>query len=102
MRRRSRAGGKSTNAQAPKAAARQSRIAPKAARSCGSSAAREETALALSARQSLPGRTPSHNPYSRYNGYIRRSLEQGKLLIFLEVWCGSGGSRSARYCRQAA
>src|SRR6516225_7471123 len=43
MRRRSRAGGKSPNAQAPKAAARKSRIAPKTVRSRNLSAAREET-----------------------------------------------------------
>jgi hypothetical protein len=46
MRRRSRAGGKSPNAQGPKAAARKSRIAPKAVRSRSSSAAREETKVA--------------------------------------------------------
>ena len=43
MRRRSSAGGKSPNAQAPKAAARKSRIAPKATRPRSSSAAREKT-----------------------------------------------------------
>ena len=46
MRRRSRAGGKSPNAQAPKAAARKSRIARKATRPASSSAAREETKVA--------------------------------------------------------
>jgi hypothetical protein len=46
MRRRSSAGGKSPNAQAPKAAARKSRIAPKAVRSRNSSAVREETEVA--------------------------------------------------------
>ena len=45
MRRRSRAGGKSPNAQAPKAAARKSRIAPKALRSRGSSGESEETKI---------------------------------------------------------
>jgi two-component system, NtrC family, sensor kinase len=45
MRRRSRAGGESPNAQAPKAAARKSRIAPKA-RPSGSSAAGKETRVA--------------------------------------------------------
>jgi hypothetical protein len=42
MRRRSRAGGKSPNAQAPKAAARKNRVAPKTARPRNSSAARDE------------------------------------------------------------
>jgi hypothetical protein len=51
MRRRSRAGGKSPNAQAPKAAARKSRIAPKAVRSRGSSAASEETKVARLTRE---------------------------------------------------
>ena len=46
MRRRSRAGGKSPNAQAPKTAARKSRIAPKAVRSRSSSAASKETQVA--------------------------------------------------------
>jgi hypothetical protein len=46
MRRRSRAGGKSPNAQAVKAAARKGRIAPKAVRPRNSSAAREETKVA--------------------------------------------------------
>jgi GAF domain-containing protein len=51
MRRRSRAGGKSPNAQAPKAAARQSRITPKAVRPRSSSAAREETKVARLTRE---------------------------------------------------
>ena len=51
MRRRSRAGGKSPNAQAPKAAARKSRIAPKAVRPRSSSAAREETKIARLTRE---------------------------------------------------
>ena len=51
MRRRSRAGGKSPNAQAPKAAARKSRIAPKAVRPRSSSAAREETEVARLTRE---------------------------------------------------
>ena len=51
MRRRSRAGGKSPNAQAPKAAARKSRIAPKAVRPRSSSAAREETKVARLTRE---------------------------------------------------
>ena len=46
MRRRSRAGGKSPNAQAPKAAARKSRIAQEAARPRSSSAARDEAKAA--------------------------------------------------------
>ena len=46
MRRRSRAGGKSPDAQAPKAAARKRRIASKAVRSRGSSIAREKTEVA--------------------------------------------------------
>jgi two-component system, NtrC family, sensor kinase len=46
VRRRSRAGGKSPNAQAAKAAARKSRITPKAVRPRNSSAAREETKVA--------------------------------------------------------
>ena len=51
MRRRSRAGDKSPNAQAPKAAARKSGIAPKAGRSRGSSAASEETKVARLTRE---------------------------------------------------
>ena len=51
MRRRSRAGGKSPNAQAPKAAARKSRIAPTAARPRSPSAAREETKVARLTRE---------------------------------------------------
>src|SRR6476660_4387991 len=52
MRRRSRAGGKTPNAQAPKAAARKSRIAPKAVRPRGSSAATsKETEVARLTRQ---------------------------------------------------
>ena len=51
MRQRSRAGGKSPNAQAPKAAARKSRIAPKAVRPRSSSAAREETKVARLTRE---------------------------------------------------
>jgi two-component system NtrC family sensor kinase len=50
MRRRSRAGGKSPNAQAPKAAARKSRIARKV-RAGRSSAAREETKVARLTRE---------------------------------------------------
>jgi GAF domain-containing protein len=46
MRRRSRADGKSPNAQAPKAAARKRRIAPKATRSRGSSASAQDTEIA--------------------------------------------------------
>jgi transcriptional regulator with GAF, ATPase, and Fis domain len=51
MRRRSRAGGKSANAQARKAAARKSRIAPKAARPRSSSAPSEETEVARLTRE---------------------------------------------------
>src|SRR6516165_496533 len=51
MRRRSSAGGKSPNAQAPKAAARKSRISPKAVRRRSSSAAREETKVARLTRE---------------------------------------------------
>jgi hypothetical protein len=51
MRRRSSTGGKSPNAQAPKAAARKSRIAPKAVRPRSSSAARKETKVARLARE---------------------------------------------------
>jgi hypothetical protein len=51
MRRRSRAGGKSPNAQAPKAAARKKRIKPKAARSRSSSAAREGIKVARLIRE---------------------------------------------------
>ena len=50
MRRRSRAGGEATKAQAPKAAARKSRIA-KAVRSRSSSAAREQTQVARLTRE---------------------------------------------------
>ena len=50
-RRRSRAGGKSPDAQASKAAARKSRVAPKAARPRSSSAAREETKVARLTRE---------------------------------------------------
>src|SRR5262245_41089319 len=49
MRRRSRAGGKSPNAQAPKAAARKTRIAP--ARPRSSSVAGEETKVARLTRE---------------------------------------------------
>jgi hypothetical protein len=64
MRPRSRAGGKSPDAQAPKAAARKSGIVPKAARPRSSSAAREETKVARltnelnEARQQLTARPP--------------------------------------------
>ena len=51
MRRRSRAGGKSPNAQAPKAAARKSRSAPKAVRPRSSFAAREEAKVARLTRE---------------------------------------------------
>lgn len=51
MRRRSRASGKSPNAQAPKAVARKSRIAPKVVRPRSSSAAREETKVARLTRE---------------------------------------------------
>jgi GAF domain-containing protein len=51
MRRRSRAGGNSPNAQASKAAARKSRIAPKAVCSRDSSGAREETKVARLTRE---------------------------------------------------
>jgi GAF domain-containing protein len=51
MRRRSRAGGKSPNAQASKAAARKSSIAPKAARPRTSPAAREETKVVRLTRE---------------------------------------------------
>jgi hypothetical protein len=51
VRRRSKAGGKSPNAQAPKAAARKSRIAGKAVHRRGSSAAREETSVARLTRE---------------------------------------------------
>ena len=60
MRRRSRAGGKSFNAQAPKAAARKSCIAPKPVRSCGSSTARIEakvTRLTRELREALQRQT---------------------------------------------
>jgi two-component system, NtrC family, sensor kinase len=51
MRRHSRAGGKSPNAQAPKAVARKSRVAPKAVRPRSSSAARQETKVARLTRE---------------------------------------------------
>ena len=51
MRRRSRAGGKSANAQRRKTAARKSRIAPKAVRPRSSSAASQETELARLTRE---------------------------------------------------
>ena len=51
MRRRSRAGGKSPNAQAPKTAARKSRNAPKAVRRRSSAGAIEETELARVIRE---------------------------------------------------
>jgi hypothetical protein len=51
MRRRARVGGKSPNAQAPKAAARKSRVAPKDLRPRGSSATREETDVARLTRE---------------------------------------------------
>jgi signal transduction protein with GAF and PtsI domain len=51
MRRRSRAGGKSPDAQAPKAAARKSRIVAKALRPPSSSATRKETTVARLTRE---------------------------------------------------
>jgi hypothetical protein len=51
MKRRSKAGGKSPNAQAPKAAARKSRTAGKAVHPRGSSAARQETKIARLTRE---------------------------------------------------
>ena len=51
MRRRSRAGGKSSNAQAPKAAARKSRIAQKAVRPRGSSAIGQDNEIARLTRE---------------------------------------------------
>ena len=51
MRRRSRAGAKSPNAQAPKAAARKSRIAPKAGHPRITSTANVETEVARLARE---------------------------------------------------
>jgi GAF domain-containing protein len=51
MRRRSRAGGKSPNAQAPKAVARKSRIAPKAGHPRSSSTAKLETEVARLTRE---------------------------------------------------
>ena len=51
MRRRSKAGGKSSNAQAPKAAARKSRIAPKAGHPRSTSTANLETEVARLARK---------------------------------------------------
>ena len=51
MRRRSRAGGKSPNAQAPKAAARKSRIAPKAGHPRSTSTANLETEVARLTRE---------------------------------------------------
>ena len=51
MRRRSSTGGKSPNAQASKAVARKSRIAPEAKRPRSSSAAREETKIARLTRE---------------------------------------------------
>ena len=51
MGRHSKAGGKSPSAQAPKAVARKSRIAPKATRPPSSSAAREETKVAQLTRE---------------------------------------------------
>jgi hypothetical protein len=51
VRRRSEAGGKSPNAQAPKTAARKSRIAGKAVHPRGSSAVREETKIVRLTRE---------------------------------------------------
>ena len=51
MKRRSRAGGKSPNAQAPKAVARKSRIARKATHNRGSSVAVDKTKIARLARE---------------------------------------------------
>src|ERR1700739_221160 len=51
MRRRSRAGGKSVNAQAPKATARKSRISPKAGHPRGASTAHLENEVARLARE---------------------------------------------------
>ena len=79
MRRRSRAGGKSPNAQAPKAAARKSRIARKGARPRSSSAAGRDAEIA----RLTPGLDEALQPQkamaeenARLHNELRESLQQ--------------------------
>src|SRR5262249_28009846 len=79
MRRRSRAGGKSPNAQPPKPAARKSRIAPKTVRSRSSSAAREETKVGRLPREreeALQHKTAIENENARLLTELREPLQR--------------------------
>ena len=79
MRRRSRAGGNSPNAQASKAAARKSRIAPKAVRSRNFSAGREETKVARLTRErdeALQRQTITAIENTRLLNELRESSQQ--------------------------
>jgi two-component system, NtrC family, sensor kinase len=79
MRRRSRAGGKSPSAQAPKAAARKSRIAPKAGHPRSTSTANLETEVARLTRErdeALQRQTAIANENTRLLAELRESLRQ--------------------------
>ena len=79
MRRRSRAGSKSLDAQPRKAAARKRRITPKAVRPRSSSAAREETKVARLTRErdeALQRQTAIANENTRLLAELRESLQQ--------------------------
>jgi two-component system, NtrC family, sensor kinase len=79
MRRRSRGGGKSPNAQAPKAVARKNRIASKAIRPRSSSAARGKTKVARLTRelnQALEQQTAITIENRRLLNELRESLQQ--------------------------
>ena len=79
MRRRSRAGSKSLDAQPRKAAARKRRITPKAVRPRSSSAAREETKVARLTRErdeALQRQTAIANENTRLLAELRVLLQQ--------------------------
>src|ERR1700756_5030143 len=79
MRWRSRAGGKSPSAQAPKAAARKSRIAPKAGHPRSTSTANLETEVARLPRErdeALQRQTAIANENTRLLAELRESLRQ--------------------------
>jgi GAF domain-containing protein len=79
MRRHSRAGGKSPNAQAPKAAARKSRIARKATRPRSSSTAGKETKVARLTRErdeAFQRQTAIADENARLQNELRETLQQ--------------------------
>ena len=98
MRQRSRAGGKPPKAQAPKAAARKSHIAPKPVRPRGPSIAREETEVARLTREltrressrrqqrkfcgSSAHRPETCNQFSRRSWRMQRASARPNLAIF--------------------